>query len=74
MTGRHRLDPSRGNDTIPPWGRVIIYVLAIALPFVSVAIGATPGESAVAAAVTLVAAVGPALAIVYTPSKKDDDT
>lgn len=69
MTGRHRL--KRRHDAIPPWGRVVIYVTAIALPFGAVAIGAVTGEFAVAGAVTLVGALAPVLAIVYTDTDKD---
>ena len=75
MTGRHRLpdDHPAQPAEVPPWGRILIYALCIVLPFASLVLGVTTGERATMAVVTLLGAVGPALAIVYTPKNKGEE-
>ena len=70
MTGRHRLDSS--GPAVPPGARVVVYVVSIVAAFGGVVVGQTTATEATTAALALLAASGPALAIVYAPSKGDD--
>ena len=70
MTGRHRLDT--GGPTVPPWARVVVYVVSIVAAFGGVVVGRITATEATTAALALLAATGPALAIVYAPTKGDD--
>lgn len=69
MTGKHRLDT---GPTVPPWARVVVYVVSIVAAFGGVVVGHTTATEATTAALALLAASGPALAIVYAPNKGDD--
>lgn len=70
MTGRHRLDT--GGPSVPPWARIVVYVVSIVAAFGGVVVGQTTATEATTAALALIAASGPALAIVYAPNKGDD--
>lgn len=69
MTGKHRLDT---GPTVPPWARIVVYVVSIVAAFVGVVVGQTTTTEATTAALALIAASGPALAIIYSPNKGDD--
>lgn len=69
MTGKHRLD---SGPTVPPWARILVYVVSIVAAFGGVVVGHTTTTEATTAALALIAASGPALAIVYAPNKGDD--
>ena len=69
MTGKHRLDT---GPTVPPWARVVVYVVSILAAFGGVVVGQTTTTEATTAALALLAASGPALAIIYSPNKGDD--
>lgn len=69
MTGKHRLDT---GPTVPPWARVVVYVVSIVAAFGGVVVGQTTATEATTAALALLAASGPALAIIYAPNKGDD--
>lgn len=68
MTGRHRLD----GPAVPPWARIVVYVVSIVATFGGVVVGQVTTTEATTAALALIAASGPALAIVYAPNKGDD--
>lgn len=67
MTGRHRKD---SGPLVPWWARVAVYVVAILAAFGGAIVGQLTGEQATAAALALISALGPALAL--TQSGKDD--
>lgn len=69
MTGRHRLDT---GPAVPPWARIVVYVVSIVATFGGVVVGHTTTTEATTAALALIAASGPALAIAYAPTKGDD--
>ena len=69
MTGKHRLD---SGPTVPPWARIVVYVVSIVAAFGGVFVGQTTATEATTAALALIAASGPALAIAYAPTKGDD--
>lgn len=52
-------------DTIPPWGRVLLYVLAMLAPFVGLLLGHIGVEETLATVVALVGVVGPVVATVH---------
>lgn len=60
MTGRHR---GPDGPLIPWWGRVAVYIVAIVAAFGGAVVGQLSGEQATAAALALISALGPALAI-----------
>ena len=72
----HRIPRSRHtlpeNDSIPPWARLVLYVVAILAPFAALITGRLTGEQTVAAVVALFGAIGPAVAVVY--ERKQTDT
>ena len=59
-------------DSIPPWARIVLYVVAIVAPFVGLTLGRLSGEETVAAVVTLFGVIGPAVAVVYERKQADD--
>lgn len=69
MTGRHRLDT---GPAVPPWARIVVYVVSILAAFGGVVVGHSTTTEATTAALALIAASGPALAIIYSPNKGDD--
>lgn len=66
---RHAL-PER--DSIPPWARLVLYIVAIIAPFGALIAGRLTGEQTLAAVVALFGAIGPAVAVVYTRKQADD--
>lgn len=72
----HRIPRSRHAlpepDSIPPWARLVLYVVAIVAPFAALITGRLTGEQTVAAVVALFGAIGPAVAVVY--ERKHEDT
>ena len=72
----HRMPRSRHAlpepDSIPPWARIVLYVVAILAPFAALVAGRLTGEQAVAAVVALFGAIGPAVAVVYNRKQADD--
>ena len=72
----HRIPRSRHAlpepDSIPPWARIVLYVVAILAPFAALIAGRLTGEQTVAAVVALFGAIGPAVAVVY--ERKQTDT
>jgi len=66
MTTAGRQDP---EDRVSYALRIALYALCIMLPFVSLLVGVTTGERALMAAVTLLSAVGPMVAI--TQARKE---
>ena len=67
MTGRRQKSSGPG---IPLWARVVVYVVAIVAAFGGAVVGTLTGEQATAAALALISALGPALAL--SQSGKDD--
>lgn len=72
----HRMPRSRHAlpqpDVVPPWARLVLYMLAILAPFAALVAGRLTGEQTVAAVVALFGAIGPAVAVVY--ERKHEDT
>ena len=66
---RHALP---AQDSIPPWARIVLYVVAIVAPFVGLTLGRLSGEETVAAVVTLFGVIGPAVAVVYERKQAQD--
>lgn len=66
---RHAL-PER--DSIPPWARLVLYVVAILAPFAALIAGRLTGEQTLAAVVALFGVIGPAVAVVYNRKQADD--
>lgn len=60
-------------DAVPPWARLVLYVVAIVAPFAGLALGRLSGEETVAAVVTLFGVIGPAVAVVYQRKHEDED-
>lgn len=67
--GRRRLPDE--PPLIPWWARVSVYVVAIVAAFGGAVVGQLTGEQATAAALALISALGPALAI--GTATKDDE-
>lgn len=59
-------------DAIPGWGRIILYALAMVLPFSGQILGHITQAEALATTITLLGVIGPMVAIVYT--KKTGET
>ena len=72
----HRIPRSRHAlpepDSIPPWARIVLYVVAILAPFAALVAGRLTGEQTLAAVVALFGVIGPAVAVVY--ERKQTDT
>ena len=66
---RHALP---AQDSIPPWARLVLYIVAIVAPFVGLPLGRLSGEETVAAVVTLFGVIGPAVAVVYERKQAED--
>lgn len=60
------------HDSIPPWARLVLYVVAILAPFAALVAGRLTGEQTIAAVVALFGAIGPAVAVVYNRKQADD--
>lgn len=60
----------RPGPLVPWWARIVVYVVAILAAFGGAVVGQLTGEQATAAALALISALGPALAL--THSGKDD--
>lgn len=60
------------HDSIPPWARLVLYVVAILAPFAALIAGRLTGEQTLAAVVALFGAIGPAVAVVYNRKQADD--
>lgn len=60
------------HDSIPPWARLVLYIVAILAPFVALTLGRMTGEQALAAVVTLFGLIGPVVAVVYNRKQADD--
>lgn len=58
-------------DSIPPWARIVLYVVAILAPFAALIAGRLTGEQTVAAVVALFGVIGPAVAVVYESKRED---
>lgn len=52
-------------DSIPPWARLVLYIVAILAPFAALIAGRLTGEQTLAAVVALFGVIGPAVAVVY---------
>lgn len=65
----HRIPRSRhalpAPDSIPPWARILLYLVAIVAPFVGLTLGRLNHEQTIASVVTLFGVIGPAVAVVY---------
>lgn len=59
-------------DGVPPWARLVLYIVAILAPFAGLIAGRLTGEQAVAAVVSLFGVIGPAVAVVYNRKQADD--
>lgn len=53
-------------DFIPPWGRVLLYVLAILAPAAAVVTGVINNTEAITVFLTIAGVLGPVVAIGYT--------
>lgn len=60
------------HDSIPPWARLVLYVVAILAPFGALVAGRITGEQTIAAVVALFGVIGPAVAVVYNRKQADD--
>ena len=60
-------------DLIPPWGRVVLYVLAIVAPGVALLLGKLDADETLAAVVALVGVIGPIVATVQERKKAVED-
>lgn len=60
------------QDSIPPWARLLLYVVAILAPFAALIAGRLTGEQTLAAVLALFGAIGPAVAVVYNRKQADD--
>lgn len=67
--GRHALPD---QDGIPPWARLVLYIVAILAPFAGLIAGRLTGEQTLAAVVALFGVIGPAVAVVYNRKQADD--
>lgn len=61
-------------DAIPGWGRIVLYALAMVLPFIGQALGHVTQEQALATTITLLGVIGPMVAIVYTKKAGENET
>lgn len=61
------------QDSIPPWARILLYIVAIVAPFGALTAGRLTGEETLAAVVALFGVVGPAVAVVYERKQADED-
>ena len=59
-------------DSVPPWARLVLYIVAILAPFAALIAGRLTGEQALAAVVGLFGVIGPAVAVVYNRKQADD--
>ena len=66
-------DDTPTPDRIPVNIRVGIYSASLTLPFVGLALRLLTGVEAIAALTVTLGAMGPALALTYTPPKDDED-
>lgn len=66
---RHALPET---DGIPPWARLVLYIVAILAPFAALIAGRLTGEQTLAAVVALFGVIGPAVAVVYNRKQADD--
>ena len=60
-------------DLIPPWGRVVLYALAIVAPGVALLLGKLDADGALAAVVALSGIIGPVVATVQERKKAVED-
>ena len=71
----HRMPRSRRAlpepDSIPPWARIVLYVVAILAPFAALVAGRLTGEQTLAAVVALFGVIGPVVAVVYEGKQTD---
>lgn len=59
------------HDSIPPWARLVLYVVAILAPFAALVAGRLTGEQTLAVVVALFGVIGPAVAVVYERKQMD---
>ena len=62
--------PHPDEDRVRYFMRLTLYATCIVLPFVGLLVGVTTGERALTAAVTLLSAVGPMVALSRTTTEK----
>ena len=63
--------PSR--DFIPPWGRVLLYALAIVAPGAGLLLGKLDADETLAAAVALAGIIGPVVATIQERKIAEDE-
>lgn len=61
------------RDFIPPWGRVLLYALAIVAPGVALLLGKLDADETLAAVVALSGIIGPVVATVQERKKAVED-
>lgn len=67
---KHSLPTS--GELIPPWGRVVLYVVAIVAPFIGLVLGHIEVEETVAVVIALAGVIGPVVATVQERKQADE--
>lgn len=60
-------------DSIPPWGRVVLYALAIVAPVAGLLLGKLDHDQTLAAVVTLSGIIGPVVATIHERKQAVED-